>query len=121
MEVEDYEMAGASTRDFSSPETVQAWRCIGCGRLEAPANCIGVCEDRKVELVGAWDYADVAVALEEANERIVALESLLGKLAHITPREGAWKDSYLALQTQARKLLAPPDRGGSPAVRPSGG
>ncbi len=106
-------MAGAKARDFSNPETVQAWRCIGCGRIEAPANCIGVCEDRKVELVGAWDYAEVAVALEDANERIAALESLLGKLAHITPREGAWKDSYLALQAQARKLLALPGQGNS--------
>jgi hypothetical protein len=99
-------MARANARDFSNPETIKAWRCIGCGRIEVPANCIGVCEDRKVELVGAWDYAEAAVALEEATERIAALESLLGKLVHITPREGGWKDSYLALQAQARKLLA---------------
>lgn len=104
-------MARANAKDFSNPETVQAWRCIGCGRIEMLATCIGVCEDRKIELVGAWDYAEVAVAFEEANERIAALESLLGKLARITPREGGWKDSYLALQAQARKLLALPGQG----------
>src|SRR5438552_18481623 len=104
-------MARANGKYFSNPDTIKAWRCIGCGRLEVPAECIGVCEDRKVELVGAWDYAEVAVALEEANERIAALESLLGKVAHITPREGAWKDSYLALKAQARKLLTLSDQG----------
>ena len=93
------------TRDFSNPDTIKAWQCIGCGRLEAPANCVGICQDRKVELVGAWDYAEVVVALEAASERIAALEAVLKRLAHVTPREATWKDSYLALQAQARKLL----------------
>ena len=92
-------------KDYSTPETIKGWQCIGCGRVEAPANCVGICQDRKVELVGAWDYAEVVVALEEANERIAALESALGRLAHVTPREETWKESYLALQMHARKLL----------------
>jgi len=92
-------------KDFSTPDTIMAWRCIGCGRVEAPANCVGICQDRKVELVGAWDYAEAVVALDEATARIAALESALGKLAHVTPREGTWKESYLALQRHARKLL----------------
>jgi hypothetical protein len=92
-------------KDFSTPDTIKGWQCIGCGRVEAPANCVGICQDRKVELVGAWDYAEVVVALEEANERIAALESVLGRLAHVAPREGTWKESYLALQMLARKLL----------------
>jgi hypothetical protein len=88
-------------------ETITAWRCIGCGRLEAPADCIGVCQHRKIELVTAWDYAEALSRLEAATERMAALDALVAKLAHATPREGAWKDSYLALQAQARKLLAP--------------
>jgi hypothetical protein len=101
-------MAHRDAPDFLTPETIKAWRCIGCGRIEAPANCVGICEDRKVELVGAWDYADVAVALEDANERIAALESVLARLAHVTPREGTWKASYLALQSDARRLFGRP-------------
>jgi hypothetical protein len=27
---------------------VKAWQCIGCGKIEAPQACIGVCQDRKV-------------------------------------------------------------------------
>jgi hypothetical protein len=98
---------GVDVKPLPLVDTITAWRCIGCGRLEAPQNCIGVCHDRKVELVGAWDYAEAIVQLEEANERIAKLEALVVKLAHTTPRESAWKDSYLALQAQASKLLAP--------------
>jgi len=98
-------MAVGSAKELPVVDTITAWRCIGCGRLEAPQNCIGVCQDRKVELVTAWDYAEVLAQLEEANERIAKLEALVLKFAHTTPREGAWKDSYLALQAQASKLV----------------
>ena len=99
-------MAEVDVKALPLAETITAWQCIGCGRLEAPQNCIGVCQDRKVELVGAWDYAEALVQLEDANERIAKLEALVVKLAHTTPCEGAWKDSYLAFQAQASKLLA---------------
>ena len=38
------------------PDTIVGWQCIGCGRVDAPQPCIGVCQDRKVELVAAGDY-----------------------------------------------------------------
>ena len=88
------------------PDTITAWQCIGCGRLEAPQNCIGVCQDRKVELVSAWDYASAASALEEAQQSATAFEALVSRLAHTTPRADAWKETYLALQREARGLLA---------------
>src|SRR5215472_6453770 len=98
-------MAAVDVKTLAVADTITAWRCVGCGRIEAPQNCIGVCQDRKVELVTAWDYAEVLAQLEEANERIAKLEALVLKFAHTTPREGAWKDSYLALQAQASKLV----------------
>lgn len=98
-------MTLSNTKPPDMPNTITAWQCIGCGRLEVPQNCIGICQDRKVELVTAWDHAEALVALADANERIAALETLAAKLAHTTPREGAWKLSYLALQDQARRLL----------------
>jgi len=73
---------------------VKAWQCIGWGKVEADANCIGICEDRPVRLVSAADY-----------ER---LEALLRRLAAITPRHGRWESSYLALQREARALLGLP-------------
>jgi hypothetical protein len=87
-------------------KTITAWQCTGCGRLEAPQNCIGVCQDRKVGLVMAWDHAEALLALEDANERIAGLERVLARLVRTTPREGAWRKSYLALQTEARSVLA---------------
>jgi hypothetical protein len=31
---------------------MQAWQCIGCGRIDGP-ECLGICQDREVELVYA--------------------------------------------------------------------
>jgi len=98
-------MVSTDAKPPEVPNTIVAWQCIGCGRLEAPQNCVGVCQDRKVELVSAWDHAEALVALQDANERIAALEAVVSRLAHTTPREGAWKDSYLALRKQARNVL----------------
>ena len=41
-------------------EYIKAWECIGCGRLEAQQTCLGVCEDRPVQLVYASAYEDMA-------------------------------------------------------------
>ncbi len=99
-------MSQASTDETALPETIKAWQCIGCGRLEAPQDCIGVCEYRKVEVVGAHDHANALHALEQAEERIAALEGVIATLARVTPHEGAWKECYLALQADARRLCA---------------
>ena len=85
-------------------DTLTAWQCIGCGRLEGPKPCIGVCQDRKVELVLAKDY-------EAALARAQAAESALGlarKLARTNPRAERWREAYLAFQEEARRLLAEP-------------
>jgi len=87
-------------------ETITAWQCVGCGRIESAQNCVGVCQDRKVELVSAWTHAEALVALEEAQARIANLTGLVGKLAHTTPRGESWKQTYLALQTEAREILS---------------
>lgn len=71
---------------------MKAWQCIGCGRLESSQPCIGICEDRPVDLVYAW-------RLEQAL-------ALLRQLAWSTPREGEWERSFRDLQARARKLLA---------------
>ena len=111
-------MSPYGSTNVPMPETITAWQCIGCGRLEAPQTCVGICQDRKVELVSAWDHAEALVALEQAHERVAALEALLRKLAYVTPREAAWKDSYLGLQSDARRLLArEPDVAARPTAR----
>ncbi len=80
-------------------ERIQAWRCIGCGRIEAPQPCVGVCQDRKVDLVPAEQS-------DRLWQRAQAMEDLLQLLAHSTPRERQWETSYRSLQQRARELLS---------------
>lgn len=78
---------------------VKVWECIGCGRIEFPQPCIGICQDRKVEFVYASEHDEVLVQAR-------ALEALVRRFACTTPRAGEWERSYRAFQDQARRLLA---------------
>ena len=98
-------------------ETMKAWQCIGCGRLEGPQNCIGVCRDRKVELVYASELADAEGRLAEARVEAAALHALLRQLAGTTPRDGQWETSYRSMQERAKALLAQHPGTNSPPPR----
>lgn len=81
------------------------WRCIGCGRIEAPQPCIGVCEDRKARFVEFSDFAAVVSRLDDATDRIARLETIVRRLALVRPRAGQWERTYRALQAEARLAL----------------
>ncbi|HSQ81082.1 MAG TPA: hypothetical protein VLU54_08110 [Casimicrobiaceae bacterium] len=87
-------------------DTVKAWQCIGCGRIEAPQPCIGVCQDRRVEMVYASEHSEALADAERARRRALAFESLVRQLAHTTPRAGGWERSFRTLQEHARRALA---------------
>jgi len=80
-------------------ERVQAWQCMGCGKLDSDATCLGVCQDRKVVLVSAADY-------DEARREIDELRLFIRQLANVSPRGENWERSYKALQERARRLLS---------------
>lgn len=86
--------------------TVEAWQCIGCGRIEAPQTCIGVCQDRKIVMVGIDEYQQALDAAAVLRKQLHAVQALLSRLALSTPRAGQWEQSWRALQQQARNLLA---------------
>ena len=94
-------------------DTIDAWQCIGCGRVEAPRNCIGICEDRRVKLVPASAYAETLRELSDLRRERDALRSLVARLAFTHPRDAQWRQSYGALQVQARALLMAGGPGGS--------
>jgi hypothetical protein len=98
-------------------ERIPAWRCIGCGRIEAPETCIGVCQYRKVDFVYASEHEDEA-ALQ--RRRASAMEALLRQLAGTLPREGRWEESYRAFQEKARRVLAARDAEALAAVEEQG-
>lgn len=81
----------------------KAWECTGCGRIEAPHPCLGICQDRAVELV----HADAYRQLQNDN---VQMRELILRLARTRPRDGQWESGYRALQRRAAELLDSLDR-----------
>lgn len=90
--------ADARSQHGGMIETIEGWRCIGCGKVDAPRPCIGVCTDKRVELVLAEDYAALALRVEQ-------LEEALALIARTTPKPARLADSWAALQARARRLL----------------
>ncbi len=105
---------------MSAPVTdyVKAWQCIGCGKIEAPQTCVGICQDRRVEFVYATDYEEALARTDEAQQRVTMLEAIVRQLATIVPRDGEWERSYRALQQRARKALADHEGTASEQVLP---
>lgn len=85
---------------------IQAWQCIGCGRIEAPQTCIGVCRDRRVFFIGRDDHEAALAAIERLRERALRASSMLQRFACATPREGQWETSWHVLRAQVREALA---------------
>lgn len=85
---------------------VEAWQCVGCGRIEAPQTCIGVCRDRKVFFVGRDEHDAALAEIARLRARLDGAAALLERFARATPREGQWERSWLALQAQMREVLA---------------
>lgn len=87
-------------------ESFKAWQCIGCGRIDGPQNCIGVCRDRKVEFVYASELAVSEARAAVLAEEAAALHAFVRTLAGTTPRDGQWESSYRSMQERARAILA---------------
>jgi hypothetical protein len=111
----------SAAADFpDQAERISAWQCIGCGRVEGPQPCVGVCQDKKVTFVSAEAYDLVVARLRDAEARLAALESLATRMALAKPRVGEWEKSYRALQDEARRALHEGGIGAPPAPQPQG-
>ena len=86
-------------------EYVKAWECIGCGKIEAPQTCIGVCQDRRVEFVYASDHKELLEQLRVTQRQARAASAVLRRLASTKPHDHEWERSYRAIQEQARRVL----------------
>jgi hypothetical protein len=93
-------------------ESLTAWQCIGCGRIEGVQPCVGICQDRKVEFVYAYEHEIALNQLQRASTRVRELEALVRQLAWTTPHSGAWEESFLAFRQRAHQMLAMPDNTG---------
>jgi hypothetical protein len=97
---------GGVKAESKMTDYVNAWQCIGCGRIEAPQPCIGVCQDRKVQFVYEEDHEEAVRDARLARQNADALRTLVRRLALTTPRSGEWETCYRALQSEARRALA---------------
>jgi hypothetical protein len=88
---------------------IQAWQCIGCGKIEAPQPCLGVCRDKKILMVGKDEYEEVLAELTIAQQQLKGLRAVLLQLAWSEPRHGQWELNWRALQERARQWIADPD------------
>ena len=79
-------------------ERMKAWQCIGCGRIESNATCLGICHDVPISVVSGADY-------DATRRELDALRLFLQQLVHSAPRNGEWERSYRAAQALARRLL----------------
>ena len=87
-------------------EFINAWQCIGCGKIEAPQTCIGICQDRKVQLVYAYEHQAALADLAEVTAQRDRLLTLLRRFAATTPHNGEWERTLRTFQHEARECLA---------------
>ena len=96
---------GATESLSTTVDFVTVWQCIGCGRIEAPQPCIGVCQDRPVRFVAAAEYEEALARLQIAQQETGALENLMLRFTLTSPRDGKWERCYTTFQAEARRLL----------------
>ncbi|MEO7206742.1 MAG: hypothetical protein ABI145_08130 [Steroidobacteraceae bacterium] len=80
-------------------EIFEGWQCIGCGKIDVDAPCVGVCQDKRVALVLADDFKRL-----EARNKL--LESIVRRMVLARPSPNSWERSYRALQAEAAQLLS---------------
>ena len=77
-------------------ERRKVWQCIGCGRIEDPRPCVGICQDKPAEYVLAADH----------DRAIRALADVVRTIAQTTPHDGEAVRHWKALQARAREALS---------------
>lgn len=85
---------------------IQAWQCIGCGKIEAPQPCIGVCRDRKVLFIGKHEHEAALAEIARLRAQLQAAASRLQRFGLAAPRPGQWETAYAALRDEVRELLS---------------
>ena len=74
----------------------KVWECVGCGRIDDPRPCVGICRDEKVEYVPAAEH----------DRAMAALLAVVRTIATTTPKTGEAQRHWKALQASARAALA---------------
>lgn len=94
---------------------IQAWQCVGCGKIEAPQPCIGVCRDRRILMVGKDEHERALAETAASRAQLARTRAMLQRFSLAKPREDQWERSWLALQAELREALAMLDLASPPA------
>ena len=86
-------------------EIIEAFQCMGCGRIDVPRECIGICQDRLMKIVAAGDYLAAVERARSAEREVEAMRTLLRQIAHVSPDDDRWQETLEAFQLRARALL----------------
>jgi hypothetical protein len=101
-----YPEVDAEDVDWDEPvEFATTWWCAGCGGIDAPQPCLGICVWRSVEWVNGIRYLEQrAGALVERNTE-QRLRGLVRRVAFVTPRAGHWERGWRAFEAQAQVMF----------------
>ncbi len=91
--------------DDTEEAIITAWQCIGCGKIEYPRPCIGVCQDQKVDLVYGSKYREALAREAAARDQLRKIASVLRQIANTTPKQENCDKTWHAFQQKVRKTL----------------
>ena len=99
------EVDGRSAAWDEPAEGATTWWCAGCGGIDAPQPCLGICIWRPIDWVNANLYGQERTRALAERDAEMRLRRLLHRVASITPREGQWERGCRVLQAEARETL----------------
>ena len=92
--------------DSRAPDYLAVWQCIGCGRIEMPQTCIGVCRDKKVQLIGKDAHERALAEIDRLQRLLADTRARLLRFAQCAPRAGGAERTFAALRVQLQETLA---------------
>jgi hypothetical protein len=96
----------ANDQRLDEPDRATTWWCSGCGGIDAPQPCLGICIWRRVDWVNAQIYDREHNRAVAGHDTELRLRALLRPVASITPRERHWKLGWRTMRAQAQRSLS---------------
>lgn len=101
-----YSEVDAQDIDWDEPvEFATTWWCAGCGGIDAPQPCLGICVWRSVEWVNSTSYMEQRAGTLAERDTERRLRALVRRAASVTPRAGQWERGWRALEANAQELF----------------
>ena len=95
-------------------EFATTWWCAGCGGIDAPQPCLGICVWRSVEWVNGIRYLEQRAGALVERDTEQSLRGLVRRVAFVTPRAGQWERGWRALEPRAQSMFQAAKDGAQP-------